>query len=204
MKREISPSYLALFLILGCVMFRLLSSHFPSFIPNISPLMALSFVGAMYLPARWGWLVGPSTLVVTDLAFVELNHLAGSPMFSWWSVISLCVYALAGGLGVLIARHKSTAKIMAGSIALSLLFYVVANTFAWAGGAATAASPGYPMTLAGWIQANTVGLPGYEPTWMFLRNAAAGDLFFAFALLLVLDRRFLFRSAAAKAELSPA
>jgi len=200
MKREFSPGYLALILILGCVTFRLLSSHFPSFIPNISTLMAIAFVGAMYLPARWGWLVGPSTLVLTDIAFVELNHQAGSPMFSWWTIVSLAIYAGAGGLGISIARHKSIAKIIGGSLALSLLFYVVANTFAWAGGAATTGNPGYAMTFAGWIQANTVGLPGYEPTWMFLRNAMAGDLFFVFALLLVLDRGFLFGQVPAKTE----
>jgi len=202
MKREFSPGYLALVLILGCVTFRLLSSHFPSFIPNISPLMAIAFVGAMYLPARWGWLVGPSTLVLTDIAFVELNHQAGSPMFSWWTIISLVIYAGAGGLGILISQHKSIAKIIGGSLSLSLLFYVVGNTFAWAGGAATAANPGYPMTFAGWVQANTVGLASYSdtPTWMFLRNAMAGDLFFVFLLLLVLDRGFLFGQAPAKTE----
>jgi hypothetical protein len=202
MKREFSPGYLALVLILSCVTFRLLSSHFPSFIPNISPLMAVAFVGAMYLPARWGWLVGPATLALTDLGFAELNHAAGSAMFSWWTFVSLAIYAGAGALGILISRHKSIVKIMAGSISLSVLFYIVANTFAWAGGAATASNPGYAMTFAGWVQANTVGLPQYSdtPTWMFLRNSMAGDLFFVFALLLVLDRGFLFGQAPAKTE----
>jgi hypothetical protein len=198
MKREFSPVYLALILVLGCVTFRLLSSHFPEFIPNISPLMAIAYVGAMYLPRRWGWLVGPATLVVTDLAFVRLNQDAGSPMFSRWSLASLAFYAAAGGLGLLIARRKSLTKIIGGSVGLSLAFYVVANTFAWAGGAATAAEPGYAMTFAGWWQANTVGLPGWEPTWHFLRNGMAGDLFFSLLLLLVLDRGLLFGEAPAR------
>jgi hypothetical protein len=198
MKREFSSVYLALYLVLGCIVFRLLSSHYPELIPNISPLMAISFVGAMYLPARWAWLVGPSTLLVTDVAFVELNKHAGSPMFSWWTLISLVIYAAAGGLGILISKRKTFTKIIAGSLSLSLLFYVVANTFAWAGGAAMAGDPGYAQTLAGWWQANTVGLPGYVPTWTFLRNAMAGDLFFVFVLLLVLDRGFLFAQAPEK------
>ena len=195
MKREFSPVYLALILVLGCVTFRLLSSHFPEFIPNISPLMAIAFVGAMYLPRRWGWLVGPSTLVLTEVAFMQLNYRAEGAMFSWWSVVALGLYAAAGGLGILIARYKSLAKIVSGSLACSLVFYVAANTFSWWNNVAVHLTPSYSATLAGWWQANTIGLIGYAPTWLFLRNSMAGDLFFAFLLLLVLDRGFLFGRA---------
>jgi len=193
MKREFSPGYLALTLVLGCVTFRLLSSHFPEFIPNISPLMAIAYVGAMYLPRRWGWLVGPSTLVLTDLAFLEVNYRTdgSGSMFSWWTVISLGIYAAAGGLGLLISRRKSLAKIISGSLGCSLVFYVAANTFSWWHDVVVHMNPGYSATLAGWWQANAFGLPGYTPTWLFLRNGMAGDLFFTLLLLLVLDRGFL-------------
>jgi hypothetical protein len=184
-----------LFLILGCVCFRLLSSAFPGFIPNISPLMAVAFVGAMYLPRAWGWLVGPSTLVVTDLAFLSVNYRTEGSMFSGWTLVSILFYALAGGLGILIARNKSLSKIVAGSVACSVSFYLVANTFAWWGNSSAAVTPSYQPNFAGWWQANTMGLPGWAPTWTFLRNGVAGDLFFAFVLLLILDRGLLlFRS----------
>ena len=200
MKREFSPVYLALILVLGCVTFRLLSSLLPEFIPNISPLMAIAYVGAMYLPRRWGWLVGPSTLVLTELAFLQVNYRTdgSGSMFSWWMVISLGIYAAAGGLGILISRRKSLTKIISGSLVCSLLFYVAANTFSWWHDVVVHMTPGYPATLAGWWQANTVGLPGYPATWLFLRNGMAGDLFFAFLLLLVLDRGFLFGKSPAK------
>jgi hypothetical protein len=201
MKREFSPVYLALILILGCVTFRLLSSQFPEFIPNISPLMAIAFVGAMYLPRSWGWLVGPSTLVLTDLAFVEVNYRTdgSGSMFSWWTIISLVIYAVAGGLGILISRRKSLGKVITGSLACSLLFYVAANTFSWWHDVVVRMTPGYPASLAGWWQANTIGLPGYEPTWLFLRNGMAGDLCFVILLLMVLDRPLLLGHAWAKA-----
>ena len=51
--------------------------------------------------------------------------------------------------------------------------------------------PGYAASLAGWWQAITVGLAGYQPTWHFLRNGMAGDL--CFVLLLFLDRVVSFR-----------
>jgi hypothetical protein len=197
MKREFSPAYLALFLVLGCVSFRVLSSHFPEVIPNISPLMAIAFVGAMYLPARWGWLVGPVTLIMTELAFLDINYRTdgSGSMFSWWMLISLGLYALVGVLGILIARRKSISKIIAGSLSCSLLFYLAANTFSWWHDIVVKMPLAYAPTWAGWWQANTMGVPGYPPTYIFLRNGMAGDLFFVFLLLFILDRGFLFGQA---------
>jgi hypothetical protein len=204
MKRELTPLYLALILIIACIGFRLLSSVFPDYIPNVSPLLAISLVGVMYLPRRWGWLVGPATLVVTDLAFLPVNYRTdgSGSMFSWWTAISLGVYIIAGGIGLLIARRKSLGKILGASVACSLLFYVAANTFSWWHDIVIQMNPGYSFSLAGWLQANTVGLPGYAPTWLFLRNGIAGNLFFTFLLVLVLDRGLLLGRNAAKAATS--
>jgi hypothetical protein len=38
--------------------------------------------------------------------------------------------------------------------------------------------------VAGWVQALTSGLPGFPPTWTFLRNSLLSDA--GFSLLLVL------------------
>jgi hypothetical protein len=200
MKREFSPAYLALILIAGCVTFRLLSSHFPEFIPNISPLMAIAFVGAMYLPHRWGWLVGPAALIVTEVAFLDINYRTdgSGSMFSWWTVISLGLYALVGGLGIIISRRKSLPKIIGGSLVSSLVFYVAANTFSWWHDIVVKLAVTYPATWGGWWQANTVGIPGYVPTYIFLRNGMAGDLFFVLLLLLILDRGFLLGQVSAR------
>ena len=197
MTSDRSYFYRALFLILGCICFRLLGSVWPGLMPNISPMIAVAFIGAMYLPRAWGWLVGPATLVVTDLAFLSVNYRTEGSMFSWWTLASFFFYAAVGGLGILVARHRSLAKIAAGSIACSVAFYFVSNTFAWWGNTNPAITPSYLPTLGGWWQANTVGLPGWIPTWTFLRNGIAGDLFFAFVLLLILDRGLLFHRSSA-------
>src|ERR1700722_18055723 len=112
MKREFHPVYVVLFLIFGCALFRLLSSHYPEVIPNISPLMAIAYVGGLCLPRRWGWLIGPAAMVVTELAFLDINYRTNGSMFSWWSVISFGIYAGAGLLGILIARRASLVKIV--------------------------------------------------------------------------------------------
>jgi hypothetical protein len=85
-----------------------------------------------------------------------------------------------------------------GSLLCSLIFYVASNTFSWAYDIAIQMPNSYAPTLAGWWQANTVGIPGYSPTWLFLRNGILGDFFFGFVLLLVLDRGFLFGPVHAK------
>lgn len=206
MKREFSPFHLALILVLGCIILRMLNSYLPELFPNVSPLMAIAFVGAMYLPARWGWLVGPVALIITDLAFLQINYRTdgSGSMFSTWTLLSVFIYAAAGGLGILISRHKTLTRIICGSLACSLLFYVGSNTFSWYHDLVIGMTPGYPATLAGWWQANTIGLPGYVPTWTFLRNGMAGDLFFTFVLLFFLDRSLLFGQAPARTVSRPA
>jgi len=204
MKREFPPLVLALILIVVCVLFRVISSKYTDYSFNVSPLMAIAFVGAMYLPRRWGWLVAPVTLVFTELAFLRTNYLtdASGQMISWWTLGNIAffaaVYAAASGFGYLIARYRSLPLLVAGSLLCSLVFYVASNTFSWAYDIAIQMPNSYAPTLAGWWQANTIGVAGFPPTWLFLRNAMAGDLFFGFLLLLVLDRAFLFGQAPAK------
>ncbi len=169
--------------------------------PDLSPLMAISFVGAMYLPRRWGWLVGPAAFALTDLAFLEVNYRTdgSGSMFSWMTVLSLGIYAAAGGLGIWMATRKSLTKIVSGSLVCSFLFYVISNTFSWWHDLVVMMPNSYTPTLAGWWQANTIGIVGYPPTWLFLRNGMAGDLFFALLLLLILDRELLLGHASVKA-----
>ena len=71
-----------------------------------------------------------------------------------------------------------------------MIFFVVTNTGSWLGLTA------YPQTFAGWVQALTVGLPGYPPTWTFFRNSLAGDLLFA-AFFVVVERALASRKAVA-------
>jgi len=198
MKRELTPFQLASFLLLLCVICRMLNNYFPTVMPNVSPLLAIALVGGMYLPRRWGWLIGPVALLLTDLAFLKVNKMTDSTgsMFSWWTGVSLVAYAMIGGLGLLIAKRKSLFKIIGGCMASSVAFYITANTFSWWHDQGTAMS--YPMNFAGWVQANTTGLPGYVPSWYFLRNAMGGDIFFVLLLVLILDRGMIFGHASAK------
>jgi hypothetical protein len=173
--------------------------------------MALAYVGAMYLPRRWGWLLGPIALLLTDVAFLGIDYQTDGTgvMFSRWTLMNfvfvVALYALASVFGLWIARRKSLARILGGSVVCSVVFYIATNTYAWFFDSFIVRLPGgYAPTLAGWWQSNTTGVPGYDPSWLFLRNAMAGDLFFALVLLLVLDRAWLFGLVPAKAAPRPA
>ena len=56
-----------------------------------------------------------------------------------------------------------------------MIFYLVTNTLAWL------QDPGYARTIAGWIQALTIGRPEWHPTtWEMFRNTlGSGGLFTA-------------------------
>jgi hypothetical protein len=204
MKRDFYPWQTALVLLLVTVILRLLGAHFVGMLPDVSPLMALAFVGAMYFPRKWGWLVGLAALVITDLAFGKLDLKAIGQIPTLWVVMGIALpgvlYVAASGFGIWIAQRKSLVRILAGSVVCSVVFYVATNTFAWAlDSVILGHTDGYAPTFAGWLQSNTTGIPGYAPSWMFLRNAIAGDLFFALVLLLVLDRALLFGHSTEKA-----
>src|ERR1700761_4929186 len=122
MKRDFCPWQTALVLLLVAVVLRLIGNHFVEALPDVSPLMGLAFVGAMYFPRKWGWLVGPTALLLTDLAFLGINQRTdgSGPLFSMWTVIAFgfaaALYAAASAFGVWIARHKSLGKILGGSV----------------------------------------------------------------------------------------
>ncbi len=83
-----------------------------------------------------------------------------------------------GLLGVALQNRASLKTMLPASIAGSVIFYVITNTFSWL------SDPGYVKNFAGLVQALTVGLPAYSatPTWMFFRNSLVSDLIFTCAV----------------------
>ena len=60
---------------------------------------------------------------------------------------------------------------------------IITNFFSWL------SDPGYAKSLAGFVQAVTVGLPVYSatPTWMFFRNSILSDLAFTCVFVLCVN-----------------
>ena len=177
---------LALLLVVGCAVVRLVEGIHPEILAGATPCVAFAFVAGVYLPPRWSWMLGAAVILLSELAFLRWDFLSTGQWFSWMILISLAFYALMGGLGVLLPRRPSLALLFGGPVMGSILFYLGANTLSWWASAGSAVY-GYPQTLAGWVQANTTGLPGYVPTWTFLRNGLVADVFFTAVLIAIFD-----------------
>lgn len=182
---------LAVTLLLAGVFFRVVRVDLvPETLPNFSPLMAAALCGAVLIPGWSGLFVPVVALLISDAA---LNAHYGVPIISPQLLWTLPCYLIAVGFGwMLRERRAGFWPILGGTLAASAIFYVVTNTGSWLGLAA------YPQTFAGWLQALSVGLPGYPPTWTFFRNSLAGDLLFA-AFFVAVERALAKRKAVAVA-----
>jgi len=136
---------------------------------NFAPVMALALCGGLFLPRLWAWLMPAAALLVSDFV-LDLHY--GVPFLTWIGCGVYACYAVTIVAGLGLRRNPRLPLVFGAALLSTLLFYTVTNTVAWA------ADPGYAKTAAGWFQALTTGLPGYPPTWTFLRNSAASDLLF--------------------------
>lgn len=157
----------------------------PEILPNFSPLMAAALCGAIFLPG-WIGLVAPvAALLLSDLL---LNAHYGAPILGIQLLWTLPCYLVAVSIGWMLRGRSGLIPVLGGTLMASIIFYVVTNSGSWLG------LPSYPQSFAGWVQALTVGLPGFPPTWTFFRNSLCSDLLFA-ALFVVVERALASRKA---------
>lgn len=171
---------LALALMLLAAGWRVVGAHVPAF-ANFAPLMALTFCAAVYFRDKRMWLAPFVALALSDLYLDSYYARVFGETWNWQSAtMRLVCFALALPLGSLVASRKNWLTIFGGTLASSILFYVVTNTDAWRH------DPHYAQTAAGWWQALTIGRPEFPSTIWFFRNTLASDLLFtgvfAFAL----------------------
>ncbi len=165
-------------LILAVAAYRVVSASVWPDLPNFSPVMALAFCGGLFLPGLAAWIVPVAAVLLSDIALSLLKQYPVSG--AWQAVTLLCVLA-AVAAGRWLGRRETfglgsyVGLLLAGGIG----FYLAANSLAWV------MEPLYPRSIAGFVQAQTTGLPGYLPAWMFLRNALVSDLLFGGMILAV-------------------
>jgi hypothetical protein len=139
---------------------------------NFSPWMALAFTGTLVFPQRMAWMLIPLLLLGIDLAATGVSgvlHWEALVVYASFAAAALFAGRLRGRIGLLGA--------LMGVIGCGIGFYLVTNTVSWF------ADPGYVKNLSGWVQALTTGLPGFTPTYLFLRNSLVSDLGFSLLLL---------------------
>ena len=146
-----------------------ISAPFVHWLPNFAPLMAIAFCGSVYTRRKSALLFPLIALALSDLFLNAYYH---APLFGMAVLARYFCYGAAAWLGLAVARHKSWVALLGGALGCSVLFYLVTNSLAWL------ADPVYAKSAAGWLQALTVGEPGYPSTIFFFRNTLAGDLAF--------------------------
>ena len=135
-------------------------SRWPGMLPqNFSAAHALLFCAAFWLPGWMGWVLPLSTIIVTDIllnVFAYDVTVLDPRLVTNWMILALFVV-----LAKWLARRRSYGRVFLGTLFGALLFYLVSNSVSWM------VNPAYAKTIAGWMQALTVGLPGFPPTWVF-------------------------------------
>jgi hypothetical protein len=136
---------------------------------NFAPLAALALCGAAYFQKPWDWAGPLLALLISD---VVLNFHYQQALLTPNTLAAATAYLLIAGVGQRLARWRSWGVWLGGALFSSVIFYLVTNSFSWW------TNVGYDKSPAGWWQALTVGLPGFPPTWTFLRASVISDLLF--------------------------
>lgn len=165
-------------LALAAGLYRVASGMWWTDLPNFSPAMAMAFCCGMALPGVLGFALPIAILFASDLV---LNFHYHMPLVSISMAGVYACYLIAATAGGYLRRSGFLA-LAGATLANSLLFYVVTNSLAWIGNA------NYPQTTAGWVQALTVGQPGFPPTWVFFRNSLLSDALFTVLFVIVVLR----------------
>lgn len=164
--------WLPLLLMVAVLALRVMGQHqlLPGNLVNLSPMMALAFVGTIVFPKSLPWWSWALMLLGVDLL---------SEGLLWWSqanghlevLLAYGCYALAAFWGARLRGKAGVLDSLLGTLGCSILFYLVTNALSWW------VQPEYAKSAAGWWQAMTLGLPGMPMTTLgFFRNSLTADL----------------------------
>jgi Ni/Fe-hydrogenase subunit HybB-like protein len=141
--------------------------------PDFSVAYAFAFCAGVYFPGALAWILPLGVMFATDVSLNLFYY--HEPPFATYLLLNYAIYVLLIGLGKLFGRKASLFKLILGGLTGAVIFYIVTNTLSWLQDAA------YAKTVAGWIQALTLGRPDWHPTtWEMFRNTLlSGGIFTA-------------------------
>lgn len=126
--------------------------------PNVAPVAAMAMFGGAYLPRRVAVALPLAAMLLSDAAIGFYTPAIMASVYVSFAV-SACI-------GLLLRNRANVARIAAGSLAGSCIFFLVTNGAVWAFGTM------YAPTFPGLLDSYLAGLP-------FFRNTILGDLAFA-------------------------
>ncbi len=150
--KSISPKILV---IAGLILFAALMRLVPHY-PNFTPVAAIALFGGAHLGRRWlAFMIPITALLVSDL-FLGFHHMM-IPVYVGFALIVL--------LGSLMHNKVRVPYVLGGSVAGSLVFFLVTNFAVWA------MTPYYPGNFQGLVTSYTMAIP-------FFHTSLLGDLFY--------------------------
>jgi len=141
--------------------------------PNFSPMTAIAVFGAVHFEKMWKAIL--VTILAAFISDLVLNNTLYASMFDGFTffydgfVWQYMAYAMISLVSVQLFTSISTAKVVGGSIAATLIFFLVSNFGAWI------SLPFYSKDLTGLFASYTAGLP-------FLKMSFLIDMFYSILL----------------------
>lgn len=125
--------------------------------PNFAPIGAIALFAGVYLGRKNAFLISLIAMLVSD-------YLIGFDSVMMRVIVYGC-FLLSVGIGVLVKKRKNIITILGGTLAGSVIFYLITN-FAWFYGTSM-----YTHDLNGIIASYVNALP-------FFKNSLMGDFFY--------------------------
>jgi hypothetical protein len=131
---------------------------------------ALAFCAGVYFPKRLRWTLTLGTfLIVNILTNHFYYHVSPFDRYLW---LKIGAFSVLIWLGTRYSAKNNWFKLVGGGLLGAIFFYIITNTASWLW------DPAYAKNIAGWLQALTIGSPGFPPTILFLLNSLiSGGLF---------------------------
>lgn len=146
--------------ITSAIMVAAVSRLFPH-IPNFTPIAAIAlFGGAYFTDKRMAVIVPLIAMLITDVALELLTGWG----FHDTMIYVYVAFVLTSVIGMFVGRNTSVLSIAGGSLASSVLFFIITNFGVWA-------ASGFQAGIAGLNTTYLLGIPFFAPT-------LAGDLVF--------------------------
>lgn len=130
--------------------------------PNFAPISAIALFGGVYLARSYAIVLPVLAMFASDMLGEALGLFPG---FHRTMPAVYGSFVLVGLIGLWIRSRKSVATIVGGTLAASILFFLVTNFAVWREGIL------YPPTWNGLVDAYVAAIP-------FFRNTLVGDLFY--------------------------
>lgn len=140
---------------------------------NFAPLGAMSMFGAAYFSdKKFAFIMPLVAMFATDLLINNIlysgyfsSFTLFTPGFGWiyGSIIAIVL------LGIWLMKKVTVTRVIGGSIAASVLFFVISNFGVWL------SDPDYPLNFSGLMLCYDMAIP-------FFKNTVMGDLVYSAAL----------------------